>query len=380
VTGKAQKESIEINKSLFTLRQVISALNDTKKDAYIPYRDSKLTCLLRQSLGGNSFCCMIACLHPSDRFLEENVSTLTYASKAAQIANTPIRNDDPKTKQIEELKQHVKLLTSELLRANQHIQFLSQLTGQKAEVFGDGLIGTQKASITIHNNYNSNVVAYINQKGNALPAIRSTRKEQLADIEESPIILDGAKYRPKPAPSSKNSSRSGVSGSSLGIQQSLSIAKDVFGETARLQEKLTYQSHVIETYKVEVFQMRLENEDLRTRLQYLETLTGKDSAFIRDNISEETQKIDWAQLLLDDKTDDMIIAVSREKIAHQIIKLKQEKARLEQMAMGASKTERPQPQQQGKRNHSSLGTQPHKGITAYTQKLSLLGHKPSLTP
>jgi hypothetical protein len=117
-----------------------------------------------------------------------------------------------------------------------------------------------------------------------LPAIRATRKDQLADIEESPIILDGSKYRPKPIPSSKNSSRS----SNLGIQQSLTIAKDVFGETARLQEKITYQSHVIETYKVELHQMRFENDDLRTRLQYLETLTGKDSAFIRDNISEET--------------------------------------------------------------------------------------------
>jgi len=89
---------------------VVSALNEIasgKKDStgvYIPYRDSKLTCLLRQSLGGNSFCCMIACLHPSDKYLEENLSTLQYASKAAQIANTPIRNDDPKTKQIEELK------------------------------------------------------------------------------------------------------------------------------------------------------------------------------------------------------------------------------------------------------------------------------------
>lgn len=68
------------------------------------------------------------------------MSTLTYASKAAQIANTPIRNDDPKTKQIEELKLHVKMLTSELLRANQHIQFLSNLTGHKAETFGDGLL------------------------------------------------------------------------------------------------------------------------------------------------------------------------------------------------------------------------------------------------
>ena len=83
-------------------------------------------------------------------------------------------------------------------------------------------------------------------------------------------------------------------------------------------------------------------------------------------------------MLLDDKTDDMIIAVSREKIAHQIIKLKQEKARLEQVAM---RPERQPQQPQGKRNHSSLGTsQAHKGITAYTQKLSLLGHKPTLTP
>lgn len=61
---------------------------------------------------------MIACLHPSEKYLEENLSTLTYASKAAMIANTPIKNDDPKTKQIEELKQQVKILTSELLRAN----------------------------------------------------------------------------------------------------------------------------------------------------------------------------------------------------------------------------------------------------------------------
>ncbi len=80
VTGKTQKESIEINKSLFTLRQCISALNDIsngkKESVYIPYRDSKLTCLLRQSIGGNSFCCMIACLHPSDKYLDENLSTL----------------------------------------------------------------------------------------------------------------------------------------------------------------------------------------------------------------------------------------------------------------------------------------------------------------
>jgi len=80
----ANKESIDINKSLFTLRQVITALTERNKGgsngSYIPYRDSKLTCLLRQSLGGNSYCLMIACLNPCDAQIEENISTMQYAS------------------------------------------------------------------------------------------------------------------------------------------------------------------------------------------------------------------------------------------------------------------------------------------------------------
>lgn len=61
----------------------------------------------------------------------------------------------------------------------------------------------------------------------------------------------------------------------------------------------------------------------------METLCGKDSALIKDNISEETSKVDWARLLLDDQTEDMIISVSREKIAHEIIKLRTENNNLE---------------------------------------------------
>ena len=117
----------------------------------------------------------------------------------------PIRNDDPKTKQIEDLKQQVKLLTTELLRANQHIQFLSSLTGQQAQTFGDGLIKSG-SNITIHNNYNSNVVAYIGKS--QLPAIKTTRRE---DIDESPVILDGGGQRPRKN-GSKNSTRLGGGG------------------------------------------------------------------------------------------------------------------------------------------------------------------------
>jgi hypothetical protein len=85
-TGQQHKESIDINKSLHVLRRVITSLTDhnsNQNKAVIPYRESKLTCLLKQSLGGNSYTLMLACLSPSDRYLEENLSTLNYASRAS---------------------------------------------------------------------------------------------------------------------------------------------------------------------------------------------------------------------------------------------------------------------------------------------------------
>lgn len=129
-SGVSAKESVDINKSLFTLRKVITGLADRASSGrgqhiHIPYRDSKLTSLLKQSLGGNSYCLMIACLSPSDRFAEENVSTLNYATKAQNISNEPVRNEDPKVKMIRELKDKVNNLQRELNAANDHIQFLS---------------------------------------------------------------------------------------------------------------------------------------------------------------------------------------------------------------------------------------------------------------
>ncbi len=100
---------------------MITALTETRADDpnnYVPYRDSKLTCLLRQSLGGNSFCLMIACLNPCDLHVEENLSTLNYAAKASTISNKPIKNEDPKLRLIDELNKKVASLTDELFKAH----------------------------------------------------------------------------------------------------------------------------------------------------------------------------------------------------------------------------------------------------------------------
>ncbi len=93
------KETGNINKSLFTLGKVISMLSgDPKKlnSKYIPYRDSKLTMLLMDSLGGTSKALMIACVSPSSEYAEETMSTLNYACRAMNIKNKPVIQLDAK--------------------------------------------------------------------------------------------------------------------------------------------------------------------------------------------------------------------------------------------------------------------------------------------
>lgn len=122
------------------LRKVITALTDNVKKAqgnrgqdtaFVPYRESKLTCLLKQSLGGNSYTLMVACLSPSDRYFEENLSTLNYASRASLISNLPTRNIDPKLLILQDQKRKIVDLERELRNANIHIQNLSQLNRDK---------------------------------------------------------------------------------------------------------------------------------------------------------------------------------------------------------------------------------------------------------
>lgn len=117
-TGATLKEGISINKGLLALGNVISALTEEgKKNAHVPYRDSKLTRILQDSLGGNSRTSMIACVSPAEINFEETLNTLKYASRARNIKNKPIVNRDPNSAQIAQLRQQVYELQKELLGA-----------------------------------------------------------------------------------------------------------------------------------------------------------------------------------------------------------------------------------------------------------------------
>uniref|UniRef100_A0A803SN80 Kinesin motor domain-containing protein n=1 Tax=Anolis carolinensis TaxID=28377 RepID=A0A803SN80_ANOCA len=117
--GDRLREGININKGLLCLGNVISALGDeTKKGSFVPYRDSKLTRLLQDSLGGNSHTLMIACVSPADSNLEETLNTLRYADRARKIKNKPIVNIDPQAEEINRLRTQVQELQVLLLQAH----------------------------------------------------------------------------------------------------------------------------------------------------------------------------------------------------------------------------------------------------------------------
>lgn len=114
-TGDRFKEGVKINQGLLALGNVISALGTNQGSGYVGYRDSKLTRLLQDSLGGNSVTLMIACVSPADYNVGETLSTLRYADRARKIKNKPIVNQDPHAAEINHLKGIIQKLRMEIL-------------------------------------------------------------------------------------------------------------------------------------------------------------------------------------------------------------------------------------------------------------------------
>ncbi len=113
-TGDRLKEATKINLSLSALGNVISALVDGKSK-HVPYRDSKLTRLLQDSLGGNTKTLMLAALSPAADNYEETLSTLRYANRAKNIKNKPTINEDPKDAMLRQLQEEIEILKAQLI-------------------------------------------------------------------------------------------------------------------------------------------------------------------------------------------------------------------------------------------------------------------------
>ncbi|WP_304937799.1 kinesin family protein, partial [Dubosiella newyorkensis] len=117
-TGQRAKEGAKINQSLLALGNVISALVTGAK--HVAYRDSKLTLLLQDSLGGNAKTVMVATLGPASYNYDETLSTLLYATRAKDIKNAPKVNEDPKDALLGQLKAQIEALKKQLEEQNRN--------------------------------------------------------------------------------------------------------------------------------------------------------------------------------------------------------------------------------------------------------------------
>lgn len=114
-TGERFKESIQINSGLLALGNVISALGDPRrKSSHIPYRDAKITRLLKDSLGGSAKTVMITCVSPSSLDFDESLNSLKYANRARNIRNKPTLNFSPESDRMDEMEFEIKLLREAL--------------------------------------------------------------------------------------------------------------------------------------------------------------------------------------------------------------------------------------------------------------------------
>ncbi|XP_027527668.1 kinesin-like protein KIF14 isoform X2 [Neopelma chrysocephalum] len=141
-TGERLKEGVSINKSLLTLGRVISALSkqfQNGKKTFIPYRESVLTWLLKESLGGNSQTTMIATVSPAASSMEETLSTLRYAKQACSIINIAKVNEDVNVKLIRELKAEIERMKAAQKSAlntdrEKYRRYLQEITSLRVEL------------------------------------------------------------------------------------------------------------------------------------------------------------------------------------------------------------------------------------------------------
>ncbi|KAK4148074.1 uncharacterized protein C8A04DRAFT_23867 [Dichotomopilus funicola] len=193
-TGARLKEGAEINRSLSTLGRVIAALADlstgTKKKkgaaGQVPYRDSVLTWLLKDSLGGNSMTAMIAAISPADINYDETLSTLRYADSAKRIKNHAVINEDANARMIRELKEELALLRSKMGGGG--------ATGgapvPAEEVYAEGtplekqIVSITQADGSVKKVSKAEIAEQLNQSEKLLQDLNQTWEEKLTKTEE----------------------------------------------------------------------------------------------------------------------------------------------------------------------------------------------------
>lgn len=263
-TGDGLKEATKINLSLSTLCHVISALTDPKS-TYIPYRDSKLTRLLQDSLGGNTKTIMISNVGPADYNYDETMNTLRYASRAKNIQNKPRINEDPKDALLREYQDEVSKLKEQLMLIQQGMDPSELMKkAQKHGVLGKQIIEVEKLIQVEDKEKMREFEEKIQREKEDIKKRTEEEKQRIVQEknlkqEEKQQLLDELKKREEEQEKTKNKQQKLVQ--KLKKMEEKMIAGSQVMEVAKKQQK-----ELLKTKK-ELEKERQQEEELQKQLQ-----------------------------------------------------------------------------------------------------------------
>ncbi|ESN93514.1 hypothetical protein HELRODRAFT_88642, partial [Helobdella robusta] len=300
-TGDRLKEATKINLSLSALGNVISALVDGKS-THIPYRDSKLTRLLQDSLGGNTKTLMIACLSPADNNYDETLSTLRYANRAKNIKNKPKVNEDPKDAMLREYQSEIERLKA-MLRGEVPVQIDGQpmkdvedeknRLRQEFELEMKTLKEELKAAKLSKDEMEEEIGKLKNNYERQVAKIESSEKtsSQLQELQQNFVggelsnneeIKEKRKKKKKYAEEARNK-----------LQEALSRDGDdiVVGMFKNVQDELKYKNKLLEKEKQKSESLRCEIMDIQQEFEF-------DRIDYLDTIRKQEQQLKYFQAIL----------------------------------------------------------------------------------
>nr|XP_018905138.1 PREDICTED: kinesin-like protein K39 [Bemisia tabaci] len=325
------REGVHINKSLLTLGKVITALAEAgcgKKKIFIPYRDSVLTWLLRESLGGNSRTSMLATISPANIHLEETLATLRYACQAKNIVNTVRVNEDPKDRIIRELRTELQKYKSfGLSSASANESLKVRLLQEKLSATQDKLAALEKS----RNDQTKDLELAQKLADENLLDMLAQKERAILDLERNILDLNSENKRLK----SKS--------------ESLENEVEELGrELEELKLDLEESHNLQELQRIEIDELRLEvneqKQDTADRMEEVEERRKEVEELKADveermtHLSEQQRDIDEQRFQLDEERKELEerkagLEDMKREIEDQRYQIEEEKAKLEDEKM-----------------------------------------------
>jgi len=299
--GERAREGIKINEGLLALGNVINALADEDRLArgekvHVPYRQSKLTRLLQDALGGNSQTLFLACVSPSDTNASETLSTLQYANRARNIKNTPTRNVDETALEIQRLRTLNNLLKRELVRQRFCAEPETETAHEVAFKLDD--IGVINDALLLR----EDVAAYLNaidekvcEFGNVpnLPSLESNFRSPSTQTSIRPLIASAIEV--SSSDDGENEDGSDISESEINLHDDMQIIDELIESQ---QQDQTLNKDDIAQEQIEIIDNEIETHESRLLLlkEHLKSYHNMKEKY--DNLLREVENLEAEKLSL----------------------------------------------------------------------------------